>query len=45
MTFTLTPCIHQQTEKGYIYSKTLEFFNAVEELIKSFRFEDVKEYE
>ena len=32
MTLTLTPCIHQQAEKGYICSKTLEFFNAVEEL-------------
>ena len=30
MTFTLTLCIHQQAEKRYIYSKTLEFFNAVE---------------
>ena len=35
MTFTLTICIHQQTEKGYIYSKTLEFFSAVEELIEN----------
>lgn len=45
MTFTLTLCIHQQAEKGYIYSKTLEFFNAVEELLKNFRFEDEIEYE
>lgn len=30
MTFTLTFCIHQQAEKGFIYSKTLELFNAVE---------------
>lgn len=42
MTFTLTLCIHQQAEKGYIYSKTLE---AVEELLKNFRFEDEIEYE
>ena len=49
MTFTLTLCIHQQAEKGYIYSKTLEFFNAVEGRrgikLKSFRFEDEIEYE